>query len=166
MKYLFEIGVIIATSMIIKKIMDITGVNDEYDELFKKSGDKHKVNPKQIKALSMNESYIGKFKNTDTVNGLTTQGVMHLQLPTARDYKPSITLEELLKPEIEIDIASQHFKWLMDYFNNDLELAVRSYNGGVGRVNQYLAGQAPMNWIANTNEYWERFQRNYKKLGA
>jgi soluble lytic murein transglycosylase-like protein len=164
-KYIFEIGIALMTAFIIKKIVDITGVNDEFDELFIKYGDKFKVNPKHIKALSMNESYIGKYKNSDTVNGVTTKGILHIQLATARDYVPYISETELLKPENEISIASEHFKWLLDRFNNDLELAVRAYNGGVGRVTQYLAGTAPMIWIANTNEYWERFQRNINKLG-
>jgi soluble lytic murein transglycosylase-like protein len=164
-KYIFEIGIAIMTAIIIKKIMDITGVNDEYDSLFLKYGNEFDVNPKHIKALSLNESYIGKFTNSDTVNGTTTKGLLHIQLATARDYDPYISESELLKPENEIAIASEHFKWLLSRFNNDLELAVRAYNGGVGRVTQYQAGLAPMIWIQNTNEYWERFQRNLNKLG-
>jgi soluble lytic murein transglycosylase-like protein len=148
------------------KIYNISGINDEFDGLFKKFGSKFKVNPKHIKALSLNESYLGQFTNSDTVNGQTTKGLLHIQIPTARDYVPRISENELLKPDNQIAIASEHFAWLLRRYNNDLELAVRGYNGGAGRVDQYQAGLAPFIWIQNTNEYWARFQRNLSKLGA
>ena len=160
------LGIILVMSLLGKKIYDISisGINDEYDDLFLSSASKVGVNPRYIKALSLNESYLGKYGNSVTVNGRTTKGLMHLELPTARDYDSSITPGDLEKPEIEIEIATKHFKWLLDQFNGDLELAVRGYNGGVGRVNQYLSKTAPPHWVKNTSEYWERFQRNLNKI--
>jgi soluble lytic murein transglycosylase-like protein len=160
------IGVLILMSIVGKKVYDfsISGVNDEFDEIFVSSAQKVGVNPRYIKALSLNESYIGKYSNSVTVNGRTTKGLMHLELPTARDYLPQVTESDLAKPEIEIEIATKHFKWLLDQFNGNLELAVRGYNGGVGRVRQYLSNSAPPHWVKNTNEYWERYQRNLNKI--
>ena len=167
MKIALILGAVILMVYSSKKFYDIaiSGVNDEFDHLFKVSAQKHLINPRYIKALSMNESYLGAYGNAVTVNGNTTRGLMHLELPTARDYVSSIEQKDLDEsPQLEIDIAAQHFKWLMDQFNGSLELAVRGYNGGIGRVRQYQNGTAPDHWGKNTDEYWTRFQRNLDKI--
>lgn len=164
MKVLLILG-FIGLVMTSKKIYEISNaINDEFDNLFFESSKRNAINPNYLKAIGLNESWLGKYKNYVTVNGRTTSGIMHLELPTARDYFPNITESELTRPENEIEIAARHFKWLLNEFNNDLELAVRAYNGGIGRVRQYLNGEAPEIWVKNTNEYWERFNRNLEKL--
>lgn len=166
MKYLI-LGLVLAGVFLGKKLYDVSSaINSEFDEHFKRSGNRNGINPNYIKALGLNESWLGKYQNSVTVNGNTTAGILHIELPTARDYEPSISHEELVKPENEIEIGTQHFKWLLEQFDNDLELAVRAYNGGIGRVKQHLKGEAPEHWIKNTTSYWERFNRNLSKLEA
>lgn len=165
MKYLI-LGFIVSMVFVGKKIYDVSNaVNSEFDNFFQRSGNRHNINPNYIKALGLNESWLGKYTNTVTVQGRTTGGIMHIELPTARDYVSHITPEQLTQPENEIEIATRHFKWLLSEFDQDLELAVRAYNGGIGRVRQYLKNEAPDHWIKNTTDYWERYQRNMKKLG-
>lgn len=163
MKYLI-FGIILMT-VIGKKIYDVSNaINDEFDLYFQRSGERNNIDPNYIKALGLNESWLGKYKNEVVVNGEATSGIMHLELPTARDYLPGVSREELLKPENEIEIATKHFKWLLGQTNNNLDHAVRAYNGGIGRLREYLRGEAPDIWVKNTNEYLERFKRNLKRL--
>jgi len=164
MKSFYLVGGLTLIGVAVNRFLKISGVNNEFDKYFKISGLKNGVAPRYLKAISMNESFLGEYQNTVTVNGNTTGGLMHIELPTARDYVSQITPGELLIPGNEIEIASRHFKVLLNRYNNDLELAVRAYNGGMGRVDQYLDGLAPMQWVENTNEYWARFQRNLNKI--
>lgn len=143
----------------------LSGVNNDYDDLFVKNGIKYGVNPKVLKAISLNESWLGEFTNSVTVNGNTTSGLMHIELPTAKDYWPGVSENELSRPEVEIEIAAMLVKDLMKKYNNNLELVVRAYNGGQGRVNQYLAGTVNSTWIKNTTDYYDRFNRNMERLG-
>lgn len=152
-----------------KKIYDVSSaINSEFDEFFKKSGNRHGINPNILKAIGLNESWLGKYQNDVTVNGRTTAGIMHIELPTAQDFIPGVTHEQLLQPDVEIEVATRLFKWLLEQpeIKGDLELAVRAYNGGIGRVRQYIEGEAPDHWIKNTTAYWERFNRNLKRLEA
>tara|TARA_B100001971_G_C18268010_1_gene596185 strand:+ start:29032 stop:29526 length:495 start_codon:yes stop_codon:yes gene_type:complete len=164
MKNLIIFGALILGALIFTK-KAISGVNDDYDELFVKFGLKHGVNPKILKAISLNESWLGEYQNSVTVGGNTTAGLMHIELPTARDYMPMIDRDELLKPEVEIEVAAMLVKDLMKKYNNNLELVLRAYNGGQGRVTQYLNGTVNETWKKNTTAYWERFNRNMERLG-
>lgn len=142
----------------------ISGVNDTYDHLFLKYGQMYGVDPKMLKAISLNESWLGKYKNKVTVNGNTTGGLMHIELPTARDYIPNISASELVKPENEIKIAAMHVKTLSDAYNGNIELIARAYNGGMGRVQQFLEGSVNSKWLENTTNYYERYLRNYRRI--
>lgn len=164
MKY-FIIGSLVLIMITAKKAFDISdAINSEFDEHFLRSGQRHGINPNYIKALGLNESWLGEYSNSVTVNGRTTAGIMHIELPTAQDFVPGISPEQLMQPENEIEIATQLFKWLLEEFNNDLELAVRGYNGGYGNVKKYLKHEASELWEKNTTAYWERFNRNLTKL--
>lgn len=164
MKNIIIFGALILAGVLITK-KAISGINDDYDDLFIKFGLKHGVNPKVLKAISLNESWLGKYSNTVTVNGNTTAGLMHIELPTARDYMPMISPEQLLNPEVEIEIAAMLVRDLLRKYDGNLELAVRAYNGGQGRVSQFLAGTVNNTWLKNTTAYWERFNRNMERLG-
>lgn len=164
MKAILILGALFLGAIMFSK-KAISGVNDEYDELFVKFGIKHGVDPKILKSISLNESWLGKYTDSVTVNGNTTAGLMHIELPTARDFMPMINPDELLKPEVEIEIAAMLVKSLMKKYNGNLELVIRAYNGGQGRVAQYLNGTVNDTWLKNTTAYWDRFKRNMERLG-
>jgi len=143
----------------------ISGINDKYDSLFVKYGQRYGVDPKIVKAISANESQVGNIMGTMTVNGRTTGGLMHIELPTAQDYEPNITAKELLIPDNEIRIGTMHIRKLLDRYNGNIELVTRAYNGGMGRVQEFLNGSVSSTWERNTTEYYNRYKRNFERLG-
>ena len=58
-----------------------------------------------------------------------------------------------------------HIKELMDRYYGNIELVARAYNGGMGRVQEYLNGTVNSTWKKNTTAYYDRFKRHYNKLG-
>ena len=171
-KIVFLILALIALGFVLKRnsrkiITAIKGINDDWDDLFIKYGKEFDVNPKLMKAIAANESYLGKYDDWEPIGG--TRGLMHIKLSTAQDYEPDLTEWDLFwnpfsADENQIRVATRHMSRLLDKYNNDERLAVQAYNAGEGRVNQFLSGkidQLPSTTIA----YWDRYNRNYEKLG-
>ena len=177
------IGLIIMGTLIVmnreRLLEGIAGINNEFDNFFVKWGTAYGVNPKHVKAIGLNESYLGEFDNFVEVRGNTTGGIMHVELPTAQDYFPELTFNELIQDETSIQVGTRHFRWLLDQFDQyepgrQLEYAVKAYNGGVGRMNQLLRGRGSFSsdeWErisragVNMQKYWERFNRNLNRIG-
>lgn len=149
----------------------ITGINDKYDALFLKYGSLYGVSPKVLKAISANESMIGKYQGLEPIGGTT--GVMHIKLATARQHEPKITQDELNNPENEIRVATKHFKSLLNLYGKyprdlQVEYAVKAYNGGQGRMNTIITlGDAvkETGYYKNMSTYWDRFNKHKAKLG-
>ncbi len=149
----------------------ITGINDDYDDLFLKYGALYGVSPKVLKAISANESMIGKYQGLEPIGGTT--GIMHIKLETARQHEPKITAQELSTPEGNIRVATKHFKYLMGLYSKypkeeQTEYAVKAYNGGQGRMQTILTlGDAvkETGYYKNMNTYWDRFNKHKKKIG-
>ena len=57
-------------------------------------------------------------------------GLTQLQLPTARQYIPEVTILELLEPDTNIWIAMQHMVYLLQVFHGDIYMAVLAWNVG------------------------------------
>ncbi len=149
----------------------ITGINDKYDDLFLKFGQLYGVSPKTLKAISANESYIGKYQGLEPIGGTT--GIMHIKIETARQHEPKITAQELSTPEGNIRVATKHVKYLMGLYSKhpkslQEEYAVKAYNGGQGRMNSILTlGDAVKDtgYYKNMSTYWDRFNKFKKQLG-
>ena len=58
------------------------------------------------------------------------QGLMQLMPATARRFGSTDSLD----PRDNILAGSRYLRWLMDYFNQNVELAVAAYNAGEGAV--------------------------------
>ena len=57
-------------------------------------------------------------------------GLMQLMPATAKRFGGADSLD----PRENIMVGSRYLRWLMDYFNQDIELAVAAYNAGEGAV--------------------------------
>lgn len=145
---------------------NIGGVDNTWDDLFIKYGEKYKVNPKIMKGIAMNESYLGKYSSIEPIGG--TSGLMHIKISTAKDYIKNIDSYDLYysprADELQIDAATQHMRRLLEKFNFNLKDAVQAYNAGEGRIAQVKSGKASK-LPSTTVAYWERYNRNEGRLG-
>jgi soluble lytic murein transglycosylase-like protein len=147
----------------------ITGINDNYDSFFLKYGALYNVSPKLLKAISANESMIGKYQQLEPIGGTT--GVMHIKLDTARQHEPKMTQAELNMPENEIRVATKHLRYLLDRYSkypDQVQYAVKAYNGGAGRMDTIIKFGATVNhtgYYKNMSTYWERFKKHKNQLG-
>jgi soluble lytic murein transglycosylase len=72
-------------------------------------------------------------------------------------------------PEINIRMGSWYLKYLLDYFDGDLELAILAYNGGFANVEAWQADplvsdrEDLLRWIGfgETREYLQRVMLDY-----
>lgn len=135
----------------------ISGVNDEYDELFKKYGKKEGVPPIMLKAIALNESWLGKYDDEEPIGGTT--GLMHIKLSTAQDFGDFSWWDfsdlNPFRDENQIEAAAKYLKHLTKRFGDEKRV-VMSYNQGEGNT---------ANGKEYAQEYWERYNRNKKRLG-
>jgi soluble lytic murein transglycosylase-like protein len=68
--------------------------------------------------------------NPRALSGKGAQGLMQLMPATARRFGSIDSLD----PRDNILTGSRYLRWLMDYFNQNIELAVAAYNAGEGAV--------------------------------
>lgn len=162
----------------------ITGINNAFDDVFKKAASMTGVSAKMIKAISANESSVGQDKRVEKIGN--TQGVMHLIYDTAKRFSPGLNPgdHKNLPVDKDIEIGAKYLSFLLKRYGN-IQHAVMAYNGGEGRMDQIVryektgvftplkrgpnqtpdSLQAMLGAKKNMIAYWERYQRNFNKLG-
>ena len=139
---------------------NISGINDDYDSLFVKYGKMFRVNPRLMKSIAANESYLGQYGGLEPIGG--TRGLMHIKLSTAQDHEADLTEYSLYDSpaatENQVRVATKHMKHLLSLFGGDEKKAVQAYNAGEGNIKK---GRIPSTTVA----YWDRYQRNFERLG-
>jgi soluble lytic murein transglycosylase-like protein len=145
-----------------------------YDSLFKKEAAKWGFDWKILKAISMQESSLGRNSRvarglavpTDIAGSTSTDGkswgLMQLRVSTARDFDPSATEVKLNNAEYSVKIAAQYIAWTYTQFRDQpyLEFIVKSYNQGVTGTKNEIAGLRK----GAANEYWALVKANYELI--
>lgn len=88
----------------------------------------------------------------------------------AEQLEEDISPGEAYTPEASIRMGAWFLRFLLDYFDGDLELAIAAYNGGAGSVDSWQADPGVSNrddllrWIGfgETREYLERVSLSYR----
>ena len=88
-----------------------------------------RLDPRLIRAVIAAESCA----NPRAVSHAGAKGLMQLMPATARRFGVS----DAFDPKQNIGGGVRYLRWLLDYFNGDLKLALAGYNAGEGRVRQY-----------------------------
>jgi soluble lytic murein transglycosylase-like protein len=98
----------------------------QYDDLIVKASEKHKIEPALIKAIIKAESNF----NHRAVSRKGAKGLMQLMPATAS----SLQVQDSFHPENNIEGGVKYLRYLLNYFNGNLPLALAAYNAGENAV--------------------------------
>jgi soluble lytic murein transglycosylase-like protein len=101
----------------------------QYDALIMKASEKHKIDPALIKAIIKAESNF----NHRAVSRKGAKGLMQLMPATAS----SLQVQDSFHPENNIEGGVRYLRYLLNYFNGNLPLALAAYNAGENAVIKY-----------------------------
>lgn len=109
-----------------------------YQEEIKQSAENHHLDPFLIAAMIRVETNY-KYHLESSKGAL---GIMQLMPDTAywiaeSAQLESLTPEDLLKADVNIDLGSWYMNWLTKHYNGNVLYAIAAYNAGQGNVNQW-----------------------------
>ncbi len=158
------IAIIILRSTILKIIYP-----QKYSQYVEKYSKEYNIDKELIYAMIKAESNFDE----SAISNKDAMGLMQLLESTAyelaENLKIEITKEDLLKPEININLGTKYISVLLRKYGN-IELAVASYNAGIGNVDGWIDDntiKADGTDIENipykeTNNYVRKILRDYK----
>ena len=120
-----------------------------YGELFFAAGKKHRVNPTLLAAMARAESAY----DAGALSVKGARGLMQLMPATAERF--GVNADELYRPERNVEAGTRYVRFLLDLFDNDLELVLAAYNAGEGAVRKH-GGVPP---YRETRGYIKRIRR-------
>ena len=135
-----------------------------YDFMVKKAAKKYNIEEALIYSVILQESVF----EPSLISKAGATGLMQIMLSTAKDMDPEITQEELLAPDINIDLGSRYLKRLLTKFDGNIPKAVAAYNAGAGNVVKWKSeekGDLDIEKIpfSETKKYVKRVINNYYK---
>ena len=95
------------------------------------------LDPFLVTSLIRQESFF----MANAVSPANAYGLMQLLLRTAREVSTGnrrLTVQDLLNPELNIELGCRYLKMMMDRYQNQPHLALAAYNAGPERVDQWL----------------------------
>jgi soluble lytic murein transglycosylase-like protein len=126
----------------------------KFDSLIEKYSSENRLDPSLIRSIIAQESGF----NPKAVSPKGARGLMQLMPETAA----SLGVKNSFDPEQNIQGGVKHFRFLMDNFNNNLELSLAAYNAGQNLVQRL--GRVPA--IKETKDYVQSITKKYGKREA
>lgn len=130
------------------------GKSEAFDPIIEKYALEHRLDPSLIRSIIAAESNF----NPRAVSRKGARGLMQLMPATAE----RLGITNAFDPEENIRGGIQHLRWLMDNFNNDLNLSLAAYNAGENLVTRL--GRVPE--IKETRDYVRTVTQSYNKSGS
>jgi len=127
-----------------------------YHSIVLKAASHYMVDPALVKAIIMAESGY----DPQAVSSEGASGLMQLMPRTAE----ALGVEDAFDPEHNVNAGVRYFKYLLEEFNDDIELALAAYNAGSRTVKRHQ-GIPP---IKATQDYIKKvfaYYRYYKSEG-
>ena len=127
-------GVFRIQDMVLKMIYP-----QKYAELVNQYAKENDLDPLLIYAIMKAES---NFKQ-DVVSNSGAVGLMQLMESTAQEMADDLaieipTKESLFDPELNIQIGTYYFAYLLGVYEGNIYLALTAYNAGIGNVNTWI----------------------------
>ena len=127
--------------------------SDSYDSIIEKYASDYRLDPSLIRSIIAQESGF----NPKAVSSKGARGLMQLMPSTAQ----RLGVNNSFDPEQNIRGGVKHFRFLMDSFNNNLDLSLAAYNAGENLVQRL--GRVPE--IRETRDYVQSITKRYGKKG-
>lgn len=123
------------------------------DNLILESGKRNSVDPLLIYAVMHQESTFKKF----ALSPKGARGLMQLMPPTAKRFG----VTSIFDPKQNIEGGARYLRFLLDYFDGDIKLALAGYNAGEGAVMKFGYRVPP---YRETQEYVRRIGNRYSLM--
>ena len=130
-------------------------------ELINRISSTYSVDQILVRAVVNAESSFNPSAIRTEPNGMSSYGLMQVTLPTARSVVGSITIDQLMIPDINLSVGISYLSSLLDKYGN-IPDAVASYNAGLPRKNvsgQYINSKGS----TNVNNYVNRVLGYYNQ---
>jgi soluble lytic murein transglycosylase-like protein len=121
-----------------------------FDSIIVEAAGRNNVDPVLLYAIMHQES---TFKRR-AVSPKGARGLMQLMPDTARRFGVS----DIFDPRQNVEGGAKYMRWLLDYFDGDVRLALAGYNAGEGAVLKYGRNVPP---YAETQNYVRRIFQRY-----
>jgi soluble lytic murein transglycosylase-like protein len=125
--------------------------SEPYDAIIEKYATHYRLDPSLIRSIIETESGF----DPKAVSPKGAGGLMQLMPATAE----RLGVRNIFDPEQNIRGGTQHFRLLMDTFDNNLELSLAAYNAGENLVQRL--GRVPK--IRETKNYIQSVTKRYEK---
>lgn len=126
-------------------------VQGDFNKLISDKSYQYGLDPALVKAVISVESDF----NPRAVSEKGAMGLMQLMPLTAKELGVSNSFD----PVANIDGGTRYLRYLLDYFNWDMELALAAYHAGLSRVEKHV-GIPP---IPATHDYVKKVKTTYSK---
>jgi len=175
-KFLRIIIILLSIFLILFKIIDIDKIVMKkiyplkYTEYVEKYSKEYNIDSYMIYAIIKAESNF----NENAKSNSNAIGLMQIMEPTAKEIAEKIDLniteEQLLEPELNIQLGTKYFAGLLEKYNNNYKIAIIAYNAGIGNVDKWIKegiikedGTDLENVpFKETNNYVRKILRNYE----
>lgn len=127
--------------------------NPTFDRHIAESGARNRVDPTLLYAIMHQESAF----RPRAMSRVGASGLMQLMPGTARRFG----VTNIFDPRQNIEGGARYMRFLLDFFGNDIVLALAGYNAGEGAVLRYGRRVPP---YRETQEYVRRISRRYEVL--
>ncbi len=144
----------------------------KYQSIVETNAQKYGLEKELVYAMIRTESKFDPY----AVSATGARGLMQIQEETAeeciRELKlTGITPDSLFEPEVNISLGCYYFSKLLKQYQGSYVNASAAYNGGPGRVNQWLKDKDNVDEkgdliqipISETQNYVKRIQESYRK---
>ena len=127
---------------------------ENIERIIHRTSRRHDVDPKLVKAVIKVESDF----NPRALSRAGAQGLMQLMPATSRD----LNISDPYNPHESIEGGVKYLRSLLDYFKNDVKLALAAYNAGKTTVLRYK-GIPPYketkNYVKKVLDYYNQYRR-------
>lgn len=141
------------------KIADATAQRP-FHNIILQAAKTYQVDPALIKAIIMAESNY----NPLAVSSQGAQGLMQLMPDTAK----WLGVADAFDPTLNINGGVRYFRYLLDRFKGDVEMALAAYNAGILHVVKHDGippFEATQSYVKKVLEYHHRYQREMAAYG-